>query len=131
VQQTMMGSNALNERGQRILIVPDTLVVPPALMNTALAIINSQLVAGSANNDVNTLQGLFRVVANPYLSDDATAWFTLDTASGALLCIDSGEPVIETGMTPDGQNVSIKVWSYFGIAPWMHQAMYACDKATS
>lgn len=53
------------------------IVVPPALEFTAARIINSTLLPGSADNDVNSLKRRsFDIVVNPHLTD-TDAWFLL------------------------------------------------------
>lgn len=55
--------------GQRLLIEPKYALVPPDLRTTALQIRNSELIPGSANNDINPHQGSFEVVVVPDWTD--------------------------------------------------------------
>lgn len=67
-----------DDKGDIVSINPDTLIVPPALEDTALALVNSELVLGSNNNDPNPHKGRYEVVVWPYLTD-TNAWFLADS----------------------------------------------------
>lgn len=75
VEQAMMGF--VDSRGNPMNVMPDTLLVPVALRQTALSIVGSPLKPGTANNDANTLGG-YRVVVSRYLTD-TNAWFLIDS----------------------------------------------------
>lgn len=64
------------------LVVPDTLLVPVGLYNTALTIVGSTNKSGTANNDANTIGGL-RVVVSRYLTD-ANNWFLIDSTMSRM-----------------------------------------------
>lgn len=62
-----IGRNFLNDSGQVQGYDFDTIIIPgntPALEDTIKKIIRSDLVVGSANNDVNTHKGLWKLVVN-------------------------------------------------------------------
>ena len=65
-------------RGNLLAVTPDTLLVPPALEDDAIEIVNSVLDPTSANNTVNAMAGRFRVVTWHYLTD-TNAWFLIDS----------------------------------------------------
>jgi len=81
----------LDDRGQPAEVVPDTLVVPPALLKKALEIVKSDKESGTANNDVNvqTLTeyagSLLNVVCWKYIGaafgGSDTRWFLLDSSN--------------------------------------------------
>lgn len=79
----------VDERGLKIQMNPNLLIVPPALEFTAEKIAKSiQLPSvgiGSNQdvNDINPLRGRFQVVVLDYLTD-ATNWFLVDTAMNPL-----------------------------------------------
>lgn len=87
-------TNAVNHRGRRIQIFPDTLVVPPALESTAIQLVGSQALPGTAQNDVNPQAGRYQIVVNPYLSS-STGWFLARAQYGTEIW-SSGAPDIET-----------------------------------
>lgn len=69
----------VDDRGDILNIMPDTLLVPPELEDDALTIIKSAQDPNSANNAINPQAGRFTVVTWHYLTD-ANAWFLIDSA---------------------------------------------------
>lgn len=65
-----------NAKGRALNIVPDTLVVPPALEAKARDI----LVADFINGSRNTMQGTAKPLVVPQLAGHDTAWFLLSTS---------------------------------------------------
>lgn len=74
---------AKNDKGQTVSFMADTLVVPLALRKTAQIITQSTLRPGTANNDVNIYEGMFKVVPWHYLTS-STAWFLMDKSNSLL-----------------------------------------------
>jgi len=83
----MMGFT--DDNGNKLGIMPDTLVVPPQLYMSALRIVSSTTIVPSGlastsalttigTSNVLSTMGL-QVVTSPYLSGDATDWFLLAT----------------------------------------------------
>lgn len=60
--------------GKRIELMPRLLVIPPDLEYTAKQVLKSAYLPGSADNDVNPIEGLLEVIVWPYLTD-TNAWF--------------------------------------------------------
>ena len=75
-RQAMMAF--VDDRGDKLNVMPDTLIVPPELEDDALTIIRSSLDPNSGNNAINPQAGRFAVVTWHYLTD-ATAWFMVDS----------------------------------------------------
>lgn len=73
-EQAMM--SFVDSKGNPMDVMPDTLIVPLALRNTALTIAGSPLRPGTANNDINPLA--YNVVVSRYLTD-ANNWFLVDS----------------------------------------------------
>jgi hypothetical protein len=128
-------TNAVDERGRRVRVNHNALMVPPILERTARQIVESDLLPGSGNNDINYLKGKYEVIVNPYLTADAAteagaAWWTM-TKGKALVCFDSGVPTI-TIKPPNNEGV-VKVCMdyFFGLAVknWRHA--YNANKAAS
>jgi len=67
----------LDDKGMKIGVKADVLLVPPALEKTAQILTNSQLRPGTADNDFNFYQGIVKVVSWDWLSS-STAWFLID-----------------------------------------------------
>ena len=69
---------ATNDRGLNISLIPQTLIIPPALVFEADRILNSPLRVGTANNDLNALKNMGKfpggVKVNHYLTS-TTAYF--------------------------------------------------------
>lgn len=136
VYQTMRHTNAFNGRGERIDIMPDVLVVPPVLQFAAAQVLNSTLLPGSTNNDVNPLQGLLRPVVFPHLTDDAATesaagWWVVASGVRGMKVIDTGEPVLEVSEDASTQTVSVTATSYFGFGVVDWRCAYSANKATS
>lgn len=67
-----------NDRGLKISVMPQTLIIPPALVFEADRILNSSLRVGTADNDLNSIKNMGKfpggVKVNHYLTSD-TAYF--------------------------------------------------------
>ena len=76
-----------NDRGLKISIMPQTLVIPPDLVFEAERILGSTHRVGTADNDINALKALGKlpngVVVNHYLTD-SDAWFIRTNAPNGL-----------------------------------------------
>ena len=72
----------LDDKGQLVVVTPDTLLIPPALEKEARILMNSQGRPGTENNDTNVYKGLLNIITWDYLGSAAggsdTAWFILD-----------------------------------------------------
>lgn len=68
-----------DDRGDILGIMPDTIIIPPELEDTAIEIGMSMLDPDTANNTVNPQAGRFRYLVWHYL-EDANAWFMVDSA---------------------------------------------------
>jgi phage major head subunit gpT-like protein len=69
-----------NDRGLKIAVLPEKIIIPPELMFEAERIVKSQYRVGTSNNDVSALVSMGKfpggVKVNHYLTS-ATAWFVL------------------------------------------------------
>ena len=70
----MTNTNNYDEKGEKIALKPDTLLIPPALRFTARTILESELAPGGANNDINATQNLVAQLEWQYLTD-TNGWF--------------------------------------------------------
>jgi len=73
----------LDDKGMKIGVKADTLIVPAALEKTAMEITNSSLRSGTANNDSNYYKGMLTVKGWDWLSS-STAWFLMDSSQHEL-----------------------------------------------
>lgn len=90
--------------GKSLKIIPDTLVVPPALESTALRLINAELVAGG---ETNIYRGTAEVVVAPELTGSDTAWYLLCTKNAIKPFIyqERRKPAITQRVNPDSDSV--------------------------
>jgi phage major head subunit gpT-like protein len=66
-----------DDAGSLCGVTPDLIIVPPGLQDAAEVVARSAQEPGTANNDVNVLQGM-RYIVWPYLTD-ANNWFLVDS----------------------------------------------------
>jgi len=69
--------NTLDAKGEKMLVQPGLLIVPPELEKEANILLKSSGRVGTTNNDINPFQDAFQVLVWPWLSS-TTAWFMLD-----------------------------------------------------
>ena len=86
-------TNNYDERGEKIMLKPDSLVIPPALRFTAQTILSSNLLPGGANNDINTAQNLVSPIEWQYLTD-TNGWFVGSRGKG-IKFLERKAPVID------------------------------------
>lgn len=99
--------------GERIVVDPDTLIVPEDLADTALEIVGSEKDPTSANNTMNPYYKRFKVLVLRRLGDfDTNNWFLVDSKAMKrdLLWIDRISK--ETKMTVDFDTFMTK-WSIY------------------
>jgi hypothetical protein len=75
--------NFTSDKGAPIGLIPDTILVPPALEATAKRLANSTGEPENANNGVKPRYGEYRVVTSPFMTD-ATNWFLIDSVSAKM-----------------------------------------------
>ncbi len=71
-----------DETGTPMGVTPDTLLVGPELMWSAMELVQSPVVVkdSAATNYLNVFQGKLKVLVSPFLTgDDAAKWFVMDT----------------------------------------------------
>jgi len=81
-------------RNEPAVVIPDTLVVPVALSEAAGQVGKAMLKPGSADNDLNLMNGL-NIIVDPYMdASDVNNWFLVDSllASRQLLWWDREMP---------------------------------------
>ena len=134
VLEIQEGTNAVDERGNRILNPMDTLLVPKSLEHDARVLMNSTLLPGSQNNDANVLQGRLNVIAFNGLSDAASSsswWVGRGGAQSGIRVVDSGAPVMRTAYD-EKTNVFSVIWEvYFGATVTDWRSWYCANKNAS
>jgi hypothetical protein len=128
----MRNANAVDERGERISIRPDTLMVPPALEYTARTILESVNLPGSGNNDANVVRGALELIVNPALTDaaSAAAWWVGERGRGVEV-VDSGAPRIEVSYDAKRKSTIVTLGYYFGASVSNWRYWYCANKAAS
>lgn len=74
----------LDDKGMRIQVMPNMLLVPVDLEKDAEILTGSTLRSGSADNDLNVYKGKFQVIAWDYLTLNDTMWFLIDKRQSQL-----------------------------------------------
>lgn len=74
----------LDDKGQRIQVKPNMIVVPVDLEKDANIIVGSTLRPGTADNDMNIYRGMMKVIGWEYLTNNNTQWHLLDSKQQKL-----------------------------------------------
>jgi len=128
----MMSTNAVDEVGDKVPIMPNVLVVPPDLQQTAHVLLESMLKPGTANNDKNwTGDQVIRPIMWRWLTD-TTGWFLGEAMEGIEIA-DSGDALRVDTSAPDPKSGSVEIrgTGYYGhvVTNWRH--WFANDLAVS
>ena len=103
--------NFTNDRGLKIAIRPQKLVIPTALEFEAARILKSVNQSGTANNDINAIKAMGKfpggVVVNHYLTDD-NAWFILTDCPDGLKYFERRALAFDTDNDFDTENAKFK-----------------------
>jgi phage major head subunit gpT-like protein len=114
-----------NEAGARIIVEPDTIIVPDSQYDTACEAVgysadvkaSSELDPDSANHKINVNYKRFKVISYPRLDDYSTKnWYMVDSKQMKkyLLWIDRIEPDIETFRDFETKMYKQSIYSRFG-----------------
>ncbi len=114
-----------DDKGQMMLVRPDTLVVPPALEKEARILLETTGRVGSAINDINVFKGRLDLKVWDYLgtgnaNGSDTQWFILDSKSHKLMWFWRQRPNLENETDFDTKNIKYSVdarWSC-GFSDW-------------
>lgn len=100
-----------NDRGLRINVSPQKLILPPDLEFDAERILYSSLRAGTANNDLNATKslGIFPegYICNPFILGTAS-WYILTNVPDGMKCFMRREPAFTTDNDFDTENAKFK-----------------------
>jgi phage major head subunit gpT-like protein len=105
-----------DDKGNKVAINPDTLIVPPGLRKTALEIVKSPKNPTNADNAINVYEGEFKVIVLPFLTD-TNNWFMADSTlmKDFLNWYDSRKPDFSDTVDFDTEVAKYKVvgsWAY-------------------
>lgn len=73
----------LNDKGEIVAFKADRLLIPVDLRKTAQILTESSMRPGTANNDVNVYEGVFKVIPWRYITT-STYWFLMDSSNHQL-----------------------------------------------
>jgi hypothetical protein len=100
-----------DDRGDVIDVMPDLLIVPPDLEDTASTITGSILDPASANNAINPQNGRFRTIVWHYLTD-TNNWFMADSGRMARSLLWYDRIPLEFGLESDFDTFQAKFRAY-------------------
>lgn len=69
----MTVTNAVNSKGQKVMLEPTVLLYHPSLRWTVMNLLNAENQVGTANNDTNTVQNILTPIESRFL-DTSTFW---------------------------------------------------------
>jgi hypothetical protein len=107
----------VDDRSLKIRALPKCLVVPTGLNFTSRKLLESAGVVGSADNDINPIQGLFSdLVVSPYLTD-TDAWFIVTDVDNGLTWFTRRAAEMDRDQEFDTQNLKFAVTKRF-VSGW-------------
>lgn len=103
----------VDDRGELIQVNPDTILVPPELEATAYVAVNTPLITGSPNNDLNFVASKsWNVIVWDYLTD-ANNWFMIDSSMAKMFLNWFDRVPLEFASDPTGDfNLEAKFRGY-------------------
>lgn len=124
-----VNTNNRDERDQVIDMSPDILLLSTAYRFTAVEILNSTLIPGSMDNDVNVLKAIIEPVTWAYL-DEADNWLLGGKKKG-LMATDREDVSLDFWQDETSKDYFASIFTRFGgcITNWRY--WYACNLATS
>ena len=111
---TMMRTEMKTEEGLKMQARAKKLVIPPELEFTALTLLQSTGVVGSANNDTNVIKGRLSPVVMDYLTDD-NAWFLIDPSIAQLIFFWRVKPEFKQSENFDGMVAKYRGYLRFSV----------------
>jgi len=114
---------ALDYRGNKIALIPQSLHIPPALWYDANRIVNSVLQNDTANNAINVIKasGMFSkgISVNHYFLS-ASAWFIRTNAPAGAQFMWRDKPMFDTDAEFDTKNAKASLYMRFsaGVTDW-------------
>lgn len=129
----MQQTSAVDDRGERIMNMAQSLIVPPSMEATARVLLNSQQLPGSPNNDVNIHQGTLGLIVNPFLSDTASvsAWWLKMSEPGIRFYEQRGGPAVRVYQKEETNQTIVQLNDYWGGGATNWRGLGAFNKAAS
>lgn len=129
IEQAWLDIRAMKDnRGLRALLNPKKLIVPNNLKFEADRLLNSDKRSGTADNDKNTLTGMFSegVAVLDYLTD-TNAWFVLTDASNGLVHYSRRAPEVSDMVDFDTMNVKFAMSERYSFGWNDYRGIYGSD----
>lgn len=108
----------LDDRGELMLVKPDTIILPPALEKEASILLGTTARVGTANNDINPYKGRLNMVVWDFIGAAAggsdTAYFVVDKGFHKLMWFWRRSQTLDTNTDFDTGNMEYKIsarWS--------------------
>lgn len=120
-----------NDRGLKIAVRPQTLVIPPNLMFEAKRILQSDGRVGTDNNDLNALKSMGMVpsvVVNHYLVD-TDAWFLKTDVKNGLILFERDPDTFAMDEDFDTENAKYKARARYSVGWADRRAIYGSPGA--
>ena len=124
-----VNDNNRDERDTVIDMEPDVLLLHPSYRFTAVEILNSTLIPGSMDNDVNVLKAIIEPVHWAYL-DDSTAWL-LGAKKKGLMATDRQDVELDFWQDETNKDYFASIFARYGgcVTNWRY--WYANNLSTS
>lgn len=120
----------LNDKGQIVNFMMDTLVIPIDLRKTAQILTDSSLRPGGGNNDVNIYEGIFKVIPWRYITS-TTAWFLLDKSNHLLNWFWRVRPEFKSDYAFDSDAALYKVRARFSVGWSDYRGVWGSQGSTA
>lgn len=111
---TMMRTAMVTEEGLKMQARAKKLVIGPELEFTALTLLQSTGVAGSANNDTNVIRNRLSPVVMDYLTD-SNAWMLVDPSLSQLIFFWRAKPEFKQAENFDGMVAKYRGYLRFSV----------------
>lgn len=110
-------TNAYNERGQKIEIIPDTIMVPNVLKRTAQQLLDSQNETDKDFGNTNVYRGAYRLIVNPYLdgTSSATAAWYMGLSNMGVTFVRQGDVSINVEYDGMKRQYNVDIMKVFGV----------------
>jgi hypothetical protein len=120
-----------NDRGLKISVMPESLIVPVDLVFEARRILGSEGRVGTADNDMNALKSMgkfTKVIVNHYLTD-TDAWFIKNRVKNGLKCYTRRKMEFGVDNDWDTENAKYKASERYSFGWTDPRAIYGSEGA--
>lgn len=124
-------TNNRDERGEIIDLMPDTLLIPPALTFTADAILNSILIPGSQDNDKNVLKSIITPMVWAYVADSGSDNWYIGKKKMGLMATDRMDVSMDVWQDEMSKDYFASILTRFGGCVTNFRYWYACNIAST